>query len=308
MRSSGKHAEHHRRSRSLRACLSRLGGDRARIAQLSKWVTQAARAGDAAAMDIVRQAATELALMVDATGASWDSPRCRTGGGLLLGRRLRQRRRAAIGAFTRRPARHYRPGYRVSEPVLPPAIGAALYAAKRHGRPLSNAAIERLRAQSGARRGSLDHEGVQRTNAAPLLGCGLAGVSRGAWGTPRGLLHDGGFRSSGQDRCPRAHQHDRYGADRSGRGRSLPSPDHQRRLSRFSAAGRAARIAQALVARHPDAAGLCGRVFHAGLGRAGLAAARDPSELDAAFAAGAVAVKVWKNIGMAFAMPTGAWS
>jgi len=51
-----------------------LGGDRARIAKLCQWVTQAARAGDAAALDIVRQAAAELALMVDATGNIWDSP------------------------------------------------------------------------------------------------------------------------------------------------------------------------------------------------------------------------------------------
>jgi len=49
-----------------------------------------------------------------------------------------------------------RSGYRVSEPALPPAIGAALYAAKRHGRPLSDAAIERLRGQSGAPRGRLE--------------------------------------------------------------------------------------------------------------------------------------------------------
>ena len=50
----------------------------------------------------------------------------------------------------------FRPGYRVSEPVLPPGIGAALYAAKRHGNPLSNAAIERLRAQSGAVREEIE--------------------------------------------------------------------------------------------------------------------------------------------------------
>jgi len=49
-----------------------------------------------------------------------------------------------------------RPGYRVSEPVLPPGIGAAIYAAKRHGHPLSNAAIERLRAQSGTVRQEIE--------------------------------------------------------------------------------------------------------------------------------------------------------
>jgi hypothetical protein len=47
------------------------------------------------------------------------------------------------------------PGYEVREPALPPSIGAALYAAKRHGRPLSSAAIERLREQSNASRGEV---------------------------------------------------------------------------------------------------------------------------------------------------------
>jgi hypothetical protein len=50
----------------------------------------------------------------------------------------------------------HRSGYQVSEPVLPPSIGAALYAANRHGRPLSNSAIERLRARSDALRGEIE--------------------------------------------------------------------------------------------------------------------------------------------------------
>ena len=78
-----------------------LGGDRARIAQLCQWMTQAARAGDAAALDIVRQAAAELALMVDATRTTLGIHLRRAGAGFLLGRRLRQRRRADIGAFRR---------------------------------------------------------------------------------------------------------------------------------------------------------------------------------------------------------------
>ncbi|MGC1524344.1 MAG: BadF/BadG/BcrA/BcrD ATPase family protein [Steroidobacteraceae bacterium] len=128
---------------------SRLGGDRARIAQLSKWVTEAAAAGDTAALTIVREAAEELALMVDATrrqlafdiaepvAVSYSGGVFDNVGTLLLGHFS-----AALQAF--------RPGYRISEPALPPGIGAALYAAKRHGNPLSDAAIERLRAQSGA--------------------------------------------------------------------------------------------------------------------------------------------------------------
>lgn len=128
---------------------TQLEGDRARIAQLSKWVTQAAAAGDAQAMSIVREAAQELALMVDATRRQLAFSEAEPvpvsySGGVFdnFGALLLEHFSATLQAF--------RPGYQVSEPVLPPGIGAALYAAKRHGNPLSNAAIERLRAQSGA--------------------------------------------------------------------------------------------------------------------------------------------------------------
>ena len=134
---------------------SQLEGDRAQIAQLSKWVTQAATAGDPAATAIIREAALELALMVDATrrqlefGIAEPVPVSYSGGVFdNVGPLLLEHFTVALQAF--------RPGYRVSEPVLPPGIGAALYAAKRHGNPLSNAAIERLRAQSGAVRKELE--------------------------------------------------------------------------------------------------------------------------------------------------------
>jgi N-acetylglucosamine kinase-like BadF-type ATPase len=134
---------------------SQLQGDRARIAQLSKWVTEAAAAGDAQAMSVVREAAEELAQMVDATrrqlkfGPS-EPVAVSYSGGVFdnVGVLLLEHFTAALQAF--------RPGYLVSEPVLPPGIGAALYAAKRHGNPLSNAAIERLRAQSGTVRKELE--------------------------------------------------------------------------------------------------------------------------------------------------------
>jgi N-acetylglucosamine kinase-like BadF-type ATPase len=134
---------------------SRLGGDRAQIAQLSKWVTQAATTGDAAAMTIVREAAEELALMVDATRRQLafgiaEPVAVSYSGGVFdnVGALLLEHFTAALRVF--------RAGYRISEPVLPPGIGAALYAAKRHGNPLSNAAIERLRAQSSAVRQELE--------------------------------------------------------------------------------------------------------------------------------------------------------
>ncbi len=134
---------------------SRLGGDRARIAQLCKLVTQAARAGDRQSLAIVRQAAVELALMVDATCrqlefAAGEPVPVSYSGGVFdnVGALLLEHFTASLHA--------HRPGYQVSEPVLPPAIGAALYAAKRHGRPLTGAAIEHLRAQTDVLRRELE--------------------------------------------------------------------------------------------------------------------------------------------------------
>ena len=134
---------------------SRLGGDRARIAQLSKLITQAARAGDQQSMAIIDNAAAELALLVDATrrqlGFAPEEPvPVSYSGGVFahVGAMLTEKFSARLHA--------YGVGYQVVEPVLPPAIGAALYAAKRHGTRLSSAAIERLREESAARRGELE--------------------------------------------------------------------------------------------------------------------------------------------------------
>jgi N-acetylglucosamine kinase-like BadF-type ATPase len=133
---------------------SQLGGDRARIAQLSRLVTQAAASGDDQAMDIVRAAADELALMVDATRRRLEFPVAAAvevsySGGVFdnVGELILQYFTASLHARAH--------GYQVMEPALPPAIGAALYAAKRHGRPLSGAAIERLREQSNALPGEI---------------------------------------------------------------------------------------------------------------------------------------------------------
>jgi N-acetylglucosamine kinase-like BadF-type ATPase len=134
---------------------SRLGGDRARIAQLSKLVTQAALADDGQAMAIVRQAGEELALMVDATRRQLGFPIAAPvavsySGGVFdkVGALILQHFTASLHAHA--------PGYQIREPALSPAIGAALYAAKRHGRPLSSAAIERLREQSNALTGEIE--------------------------------------------------------------------------------------------------------------------------------------------------------
>jgi N-acetylglucosamine kinase-like BadF-type ATPase len=132
-----------------------LGGDRARIAQLSKMVTKAALSDDGQAMTILGEAADELALMVDATRRQLEFPveapvEVSYSGGVFdnVGALILQHFTASLHARAR--------GYQVREPALPPAIGAALYAAKRHGRPLADAAIERLREQSLALAGEIE--------------------------------------------------------------------------------------------------------------------------------------------------------
>ena len=134
---------------------TRLGGDRARIAQLGKWVTEAARAGDAQAADIIRQAAAELSLMVDATRRRLGFTAAELVAVSYSGGVFDHVGALLLDAFTASLNAHG-PGYRVSQPVLPPAIGAALYAAKRRGRPLSAAAIDNLRGQSNSVRGELE--------------------------------------------------------------------------------------------------------------------------------------------------------
>lgn len=128
-----------------------LKGDRARIAQLCRIVLMASAAGDGQATMILSQAADELALMVDATRlrlsfdpletipVSFSGGVFEDAGGLLL-----HHFRAALQA---REAR-----YQLCEPAFSPAVGAALYAAKCHGRPLSNAALEHLREQTSPSR------------------------------------------------------------------------------------------------------------------------------------------------------------
>jgi N-acetylglucosamine kinase-like BadF-type ATPase len=125
-----------------------LGGDRAEIAQFCKLVTQAVLQGDDQAALILQQAAFELALIADAirrrlgfavaepVPVSYSGGVFDNAGALLL-----QHFRASLQALW--------PRYEVREPVLPPAIGAALYAAKCRGVLLSTAAIERLRAECG---------------------------------------------------------------------------------------------------------------------------------------------------------------
>lgn len=119
-----------------------LGGDRSRVAQLARLVSDAAAQGDEQAQAIFAAAARELAAMVDAVRDRLDVapglalPVSYTGGlfgdgGLLL------------PPFERALAAGARP-YRLTKPRLAPVLGAALYAARAAGQPLDDAALDRL--------------------------------------------------------------------------------------------------------------------------------------------------------------------
>ncbi len=121
-----------------------LQGERSKVAQLARLVTEAAALGDRLAQAIVDEAAGELAAMVDAVRTALDVPAAAplavsyTGGLFGPGGPLRE-------PFAQALATRSRP-YRLAPPRLAPVLGAALYAARSAGMPLDEAALERLTA------------------------------------------------------------------------------------------------------------------------------------------------------------------
>lgn len=121
-----------------------LGGDRARVAQLCPLVFEAVARGDLQAAAILQHAAHELALLVDSTRIRLgftpsDTVDVSYSGGVFEGSGA-----GVLEHFT--ASLRARAAYRLWQPAFPPVIGAALYAAKRCGQPLSEAALQRLRA------------------------------------------------------------------------------------------------------------------------------------------------------------------
>jgi N-acetylglucosamine kinase-like BadF-type ATPase len=122
--------------------LNRWRGDRSKIAGLSRLVSQAADLGDEHAAAVLHEAGRELALLVDATRRRLQYPPGETvpvsySGGTFSAARV-------LDAFRRQL--ELRPdGFELRRPLYPPAVGAALLAAKLAGRPLEQAALERLR-------------------------------------------------------------------------------------------------------------------------------------------------------------------
>ena len=116
--------------------------DRSRVASLSQVVGRAADAGDEAAGDLLDRAADELVLLARGTRRQIGAPDdtqvpLSWSGGMFSSRRVRERFAATAADFD------------VREPLLPPDLGAAVYAARLAGTPLDAVALDRLRASTG---------------------------------------------------------------------------------------------------------------------------------------------------------------
>jgi N-acetylglucosamine kinase-like BadF-type ATPase len=115
---------------------------RERIAALSQLVARAARESDGSAIAIFESAARELVCIVEAVRhtlefpASESIPLSYSGGVFNAGDLILDPFRRGIGALSA--------NYDLRAPRLTPGLGAALYAARLAGKPLSPAAIEQL--------------------------------------------------------------------------------------------------------------------------------------------------------------------
>jgi len=121
--------------------MNRWKGQRGRIADLAKTVVAAAAAGDAVTARILVEASAELAEIVEATRVELgfgddEVVPVSYSGGVFSAEPVRSGFERAIALL---PAH-----YELRAPLVGPAIGAALYAAKRAGAPLSHRALERL--------------------------------------------------------------------------------------------------------------------------------------------------------------------
>jgi N-acetylglucosamine kinase-like BadF-type ATPase len=122
--------------------LNRWGAARREVAGLAPLVVRIARAGDATARGILEDAGRELAELAGTTrrrlGFAEDEPAAISySGGMFSVEEVRR-------AFTRR-LEEEQGRYEIREPLFPPVVGAALYAARRAGTPLGDAALQRLR-------------------------------------------------------------------------------------------------------------------------------------------------------------------
>ncbi|MFI0938619.1 BadF/BadG/BcrA/BcrD ATPase family protein [Streptomyces sp. NPDC021020] len=126
---------------------NRWQGDRGRIAALSRRVAEAADLGDDSAAAILREAGRELARLVDVTrerlgfGPDEKVPVSYSGGTFGAGQLLE--------AFTAGLENRFS-SYELRRPLHEPVVGAALYAAKLAGTPLTRTALDALRETPGS--------------------------------------------------------------------------------------------------------------------------------------------------------------
>ena len=121
--------------------LIRWAAARSKVAALCRQVAQAADAGDEVATGILGDAARELALLVSRTRselgfAEQDAVAVSWAGGTFEVTQVREGFRAELAA--------QHPHDELQAPLLPPVLGAALYAARLAGHPLDGAALDRL--------------------------------------------------------------------------------------------------------------------------------------------------------------------
>jgi N-acetylglucosamine kinase-like BadF-type ATPase len=120
---------------------------RSNLAALAPLVAQAARHGDVHASALFTQATDELSQLVDAVHRQLDVPPQVTLSVSYSGGLFQQHELLLAPLMARLATRDAR--YRLVPPRLPPAAGAALYAAKLSGAPLSASAIGVLAARYG---------------------------------------------------------------------------------------------------------------------------------------------------------------
>ncbi|MGO4249505.1 N-acetylglucosamine kinase [Paenarthrobacter sp. RAF54_2] len=116
-------------------------GRRTAIADLSKTVVEAAELGDFVAREILNDACDELALIIDATAnelgyTSEEVVPVSYSGGMFTAPHMLEIFETSLGSRSLQ--------YELRTPLLGPDIGAALYAAKVAGKPLSGRALKKL--------------------------------------------------------------------------------------------------------------------------------------------------------------------
>ncbi|MBE1550678.1 N-acetylglucosamine kinase-like BadF-type ATPase [Mycobacterium sp. OAS707] len=121
--------------------IDKWSGNRSSIAALSTTVCKAAYAADPVAVKILSEAADELVMLIETTRklvgfTDQETVAVSYSGGMFSDQGFLER---FLSVLQQQPAK-----YDLQRPLLDPAVGAALYAAKHSGRPLNPSALHQL--------------------------------------------------------------------------------------------------------------------------------------------------------------------